>query len=191
MPELRAAGGHKPGSVLAGGRPLVSGDHSSGSPVARHLKRSTRGLEPAALRRPSPGAASPIDLAPSGVYRHRRHRRRPCALAARFHPCVAGRCWPGTRSALCGTFPGVTPAGCWPAPSPCGARTFLRRCDVAEATCPPAAACPPATRRRRVADLRHCESPAPWATVRRRSAPDALRAGSCGLGTPGGAGVST
>jgi len=45
-----------------------------------------------------------------------------CALAAPFHPCRARRRW---RSALCGTFPGVTPAGRYPAPSFRGARTFL------------------------------------------------------------------
>ena len=30
------------------------------------------------------------DLAPGGVYRPRRLRRRPCALTARFHPYAAG-----------------------------------------------------------------------------------------------------
>jgi PAS domain-containing protein len=35
------------------------------------------------------------------------------------------------RFAFCGTFPGVAPAGCWPAPYSRGARTFLciRRCS--------------------------------------------------------------
>jgi hypothetical protein len=31
------------------------------------------------------------------------------------------------RFFLCGTFPGVAPAGCYPAPFVCGARTFLSR----------------------------------------------------------------
>jgi hypothetical protein len=49
-----------------------------------------------------------------------------CALTAPFHPC----CPPfrvGKRFVLCGTFPGVAPAGCYPAPYVDGARTFLSR----------------------------------------------------------------
>src|SRR5262249_56804505 len=49
-----------------------------------------------------------------------------CALTAPFHPC----CPPfrvGKRFVLCGTFPGVAPAGCYPAPHVDGARTFLPR----------------------------------------------------------------
>ena len=48
-----------------------------------------------------------------------------CALTAPFHPYrpdVAAR----RRSALCGAFPGVAPAGRYPAPFLRGARTFLR-----------------------------------------------------------------
>jgi len=52
-----------------------------------------------------------------------------CALTAPFHPCPPagpGRPGgPGGRSALCGTFPGVAPAGRYPAPCFRGARTFL------------------------------------------------------------------
>jgi len=44
-----------------------------------------------------------------------------CALTAPFHPC-RGMPW---RSVLCGTVPGVAPAGCYPAPFVRGARTFL------------------------------------------------------------------
>ena len=55
-----------------------------------------------------------------------------CALTAPFHPC---RPMPfgGRRSALCGTFPGVAPAGRYPAPSFRGARTFLgaSKCNAA------------------------------------------------------------
>src|SRR4029077_16528503 len=51
-----------------------------------------------------------------------------CALTAPFHPCRAeapkGR---GGRFVLCGTVPGVAPAGCYPAPYVDGARTFLPR----------------------------------------------------------------
>src|SRR5947209_1577447 len=49
-----------------------------------------------------------------------------CALTAPFHPC----CPPfrvGERFVLCGTVPGVAPAGRYPAPYVDGARTFLSR----------------------------------------------------------------
>jgi hypothetical protein len=59
-----------------------------------------------------------------------------CALTAPFHPCRSplpslprsrGRVREGAprRSVLCGTVPGVTPAGRYPAPHVHGARTFL------------------------------------------------------------------
>ena len=47
-----------------------------------------------------------------------------CALTAPFHPCPPEP-KPGGRSLLCGTLPGVTPAGHYPAPYVHGARTFL------------------------------------------------------------------
>src|SRR5258708_16976691 len=59
-----------------------------------------------------------------------------CALTAPFHPCCPlplslprkrGRVGVGERFVLCGTVPGVTPAGCYPAPYVDGARTFLSR----------------------------------------------------------------
>src|SRR5207249_7867389 len=46
-----------------------------------------------------------------------------CALTAPFHPCRPE----GRRFAFCGTFPGVAPAGRYPAPCFRGARTFLPR----------------------------------------------------------------
>ena len=49
-----------------------------------------------------------------------------CALAAPFHPC-ARPLEPGPRYSFCGTFPGVAPAGRYPAPCFHGARTFLPR----------------------------------------------------------------
>ena len=39
------------------------------------------------------------------------------------HPCEQG------QSLLCGAFPGVAPAGGYPAPLPTGVRTFLGSCD--------------------------------------------------------------
>src|SRR5215472_65502 len=54
-----------------------------------------------------------------------------CALTAPFHPYRGpsalgrGREWAPRRFVFCGTFPGVTPAGRYPAPYVHGARTFL------------------------------------------------------------------
>src|SRR5438132_1348804 len=50
-----------------------------------------------------------------------------CALTAPFHPCSSTPEGAGGRFVLCGTFPGVAPAGCYPAPHVDGARTFLPR----------------------------------------------------------------
>src|SRR5579863_5456843 len=47
-----------------------------------------------------------------------------CALTAPFHPCRGKRYAP-RRSVLCGTVPGLAPAGRYPAPLVHGARTFL------------------------------------------------------------------
>ncbi len=47
------------------------------------------------------------------------------ALTPPFHPYRPGE--PGRRSVFCGTFPGVAPAGRYPAPCLRGARTFLTR----------------------------------------------------------------
>jgi hypothetical protein len=63
-----------------------------------------------------------------GLPCRRRCRRRGALLPHPFtltrRPAAAG---PGGWSALCGTFPGVAPAGCYPAPCSRGARTFLPR----------------------------------------------------------------
>src|SRR5690348_18501838 len=50
-----------------------------------------------------------------------------CALTAPFHPCrpPAPRRRAGSAVCFCGTFPGVAPAGRYPAPCLRGARTFL------------------------------------------------------------------
>src|SRR5882672_555665 len=48
-----------------------------------------------------------------------------CALTAPFHPCCPRPWGWGKRFVLCGTVPGVAPAGCYPAPYVDGARTFL------------------------------------------------------------------
>src|SRR5437763_8771989 len=48
-----------------------------------------------------------------------------CALTAPFHPYPPKPEGEGKRFVLCGTFPGVAPAGRYPAPYVDGARTFL------------------------------------------------------------------
>jgi len=130
----------KPGSVP----PRVCGGdgHSSGTFVAERLARPTR----AAARQARP--ATPLDrdtgtppAAPTwscsrwGLPCRRRCRRRGALLPQPFHPCrpcrpmrqSQGR--PGLAVCFCGTFPGVAPAGRYPAPCLRGARTFLPPVD--------------------------------------------------------------
>ena len=114
-------------------RPAVStgdGDgHSSGTPVTERLVRPTR----AAARRPARrtgslriACRSYLVLLPVGFSLPPPLPAARCALAAPFHPCrpsgMPGRGW---RCTFCGTFPGVAPAGGYPAPYLRGARTFL------------------------------------------------------------------
>ena len=96
--------------------------HSSGTRIATRLARSTRAARSGnGPREITCHRYSILLLAgfamPSALPQPR------CALAAPFHPCrrLCGR-W---RSALCDTFPRVTPAGRYPAPCFRGARTFL------------------------------------------------------------------
>jgi len=125
----------KPGSV-----PGFPGDgHSSGTPVAERLARPTRA---AARRTPGRLAAARCPysvLLPVGFTVPPPLPGVRCALTAPFHPYpaynaarplggrapLARRALQAGRSALCGTFPGVAPAGCYPAPPLRGARTFL------------------------------------------------------------------
>jgi hypothetical protein len=119
----------KPGSVP--GLPMKGSpmdDHSSGTLVAERLTRPTRA---AARKRARPqsltrsGPAAPIrSCSRWGLPCHHRCRRRGALLPHPF--TLAWRPSPAAwRSALCGTFPGVAPAGCYPAPCFRGARTFL------------------------------------------------------------------
>ena len=48
-----------------------------------------------------------------------------CALTAPFHPCRGQYATRRGGLILCGTFPGIAPAGRYPAPFVHGARTFL------------------------------------------------------------------
>jgi len=112
------------------------------SPLARgmtiHLGRPLRGASrdrpgrrlgnpPAGL---APGVPSLFGLAPGGVCR----AASVTGGAGRSYRSVSPLpAWPGQarvrlwRSLLCGTVPGVAPAGCYPAPRFHGARTFLPR----------------------------------------------------------------
>lgn len=125
--DRRGANGNqadcKPGSVIRPVKdPKAADGHSSGTRVTARLARSTRaawsGNGPRGITcRPYSILLLAGFAMPSALPQPR------CALAAPFHPCrrPSGR-W---RSAFCGTFPGVTPAGRYPAPCFRGARTFL------------------------------------------------------------------
>jgi hypothetical protein len=72
--------------------------------------------------------SSLLGLAPGGVCRATRVAAGAVRSCRTLSPLPAnGPSRPGGRSALCGTFPGVAPAGCCPAPCSRGARTFLPR----------------------------------------------------------------
>ena len=99
-------------------------DHSSGAPVTRRLMQPTR----AAARKPAwPMARRPYAvLLPVGFTVPPPLPAARCALTAPFHPCpLAPK--RNRRFAFCGTVPGVSPAGRYPAPCFRGARTFLSR----------------------------------------------------------------
>ena len=123
----------KPGSVPPGasglpGAPKGDG-HSSGTPVAERLTRPTRAAARKHACGPKPGMPPLFGLAPGGVC--------PAATvtggAVRSYRTLSPLpvCAPGMargiegRFAFCGTFPGVAPAGRYPAPCFRGARTFL------------------------------------------------------------------
>jgi len=103
--------------------------HSSGAPVTERLMRPTR----AAARRLARIVGSLRDacrsylvLLPVGFSLPPPLPAARCALTAPFHPCrPLGIPETGWRCTFCGTFPGVAPAGRYPAPYLRGARTFL------------------------------------------------------------------
>src|ERR671932_1084275 len=106
--------------VLCRGARAPRDGHSSGTPVAGRLVQPTR----AAARRPAwaRGPRRPYSvLLPVGFAVPLPLPGARCALTAPFHPCRRMR----RRSAFCGTFPEVAPAGRYPAPYLHGARTFL------------------------------------------------------------------
>src|SRR5512136_733175 len=112
MTRLLAEAAHKPGSVPATGYPFAGDGHSSGTAVTGGLERPTRKHERAVLN------ASLFGLAPGGVYLASGVAVGPGELLP--HPFTLTRLRQGFggRTSLCGTIPGVTPAGRYPAPCP-------------------------------------------------------------------------
>jgi len=121
----------KPGSV--GHRPLsrtIRDGHSSGTTIARCLEQPTRTASLTSLPRryrfrELPALPSLFGLAPGVVC----HAGSVAGTAVRsyrtFSPLLPLPFGWGKRFVLCGTVPGVAPAGCYPAPYVDGARTFL------------------------------------------------------------------
>ena len=103
-----AEAAHKPGSVPGAGYPAPGDDHSSRAAVADGLQQPTRKHGRAVLD------ASLLGLAPGGVYLASGVAVGPGELLP--HPFTLTRL--SGRTSLCGTFPGVTPAGRYPAPCP-------------------------------------------------------------------------
>jgi len=113
-------------------RPLRAGDdHSSGTPVAGRLARPTRAAA-AETRLAGAGPEGPVGrpplcgLAPGGVC----PATAVAGGAVRSYrtlsplPAAIPKTGRDRRFAFCGTFPGVAPAGRYPAPCFRGARTF-------------------------------------------------------------------
>jgi hypothetical protein len=100
-------------------------DHSSGTPVAGRLARPTRTKrENTPDRARSADLSSLYGLAPGGVY----NASSVAGTAVRsYHTLSPLPADPKARRrfAFCCTFPGVAPAGRYPAPCFRGARTFL------------------------------------------------------------------
>src|SRR5580700_1834839 len=98
------------------------------SPSASRDRPERRRGRPARRREPRLFAAcrSYLVLLPVGFSLPPPLPAARCALTAPFHPCrPPGRPETGRRCIFCGTFPGVAPAGGYPAPHLRGARTFL------------------------------------------------------------------
>ena len=110
----------KPGSV-----PACAGDgYSSGTPVTGRLARPTRVTARKHALGSKPKCHPYSVLLPVWFTLPPPLPAVRCALTAPFHPYLL---YPKAdrRFAFCGTFPGVTPAGYYPAPCFRGARTFL------------------------------------------------------------------
>ncbi len=145
--SVMASGASRPVSRVLDGRDCSRRDgHSSGTRIAARLEQPTRTTRPqkqaplAFRREHRPySVLLPVGLAmPSPLPGPR------CALTAPFHPYLSSQLAllrhgepgglsrrspedEGGRFDLCGAFPGVAPAGRYPAPCFRGARTFLPR----------------------------------------------------------------
>ena len=99
--------------------------HSSGTPVARRLRQPTRTAGSGHRSRGFLPAPSLFGFAPGGVC----HAASVAGNAVRsyrtFSPLPRLNATRRGGLLLCGTFPGVAPAGRYPAPYVHGARTFL------------------------------------------------------------------
>ena len=115
----------KPGSVGPRASSPTRDGHSSATPVARRLKQPTRTAIRTRISGPCAPLPSLFGLAPGGVCR----AVSVAGNAVRSYRTVSPLPRPirnaPRRSVLCGTFPGVAPAGRYPAPFVRGARTFL------------------------------------------------------------------
>src|SRR6056297_4019134 len=80
-----------------------------------------RGLRAVSVARPAPARGPYSALLPVGLAVPVRLPVPRWALTPPFHPCPPSGGW----SDFCGAFPRVAPAGRYPAPLPCGVRTFL------------------------------------------------------------------
>ena len=109
----------KPGSVW---RVAPRDSHSSGASVARRLKQPTRMTGP---KRTGFRRVIPIWL----CSRWGLPCRSCCQERGALLPHLFTLASRTRRFVLCGTFPGVTPAGRYPAPLLRGARTFLDDCS--------------------------------------------------------------
>jgi hypothetical protein len=110
----------KPGSV----RGCPRDDHSSGTPIAERLLQPTRAAawKPARPHLSAKPVPPLFGLAPGGVCPAAPVASRAVRSYRTLSPLL--RTDP-QRFAFCGTFPGVAPAGRYPAPCLHGARTFL------------------------------------------------------------------
>jgi len=112
METSLAEAARKPGSVPSAGYPPEGDDHSSSATVADGVERPTRKHGRAVL------CASLLGLAPGGVCRASGVTAEPGEPLPHRFTLTRLRISFGGRSTLCGTFPGVTPAGRYPAPCP-------------------------------------------------------------------------
>ncbi|MBP1728168.1 MAG: hypothetical protein H6Q56_541 [Deltaproteobacteria bacterium] len=102
----------KPGPVPASSYLKAGASHSSRIVVTDDLKRPTREHGRAALNAPLLG------LAPGGVYLASDVTAGPGELLPHPFTLTCLHYGSGRRTSLCGTIPGVTPAGRYPAPYP-------------------------------------------------------------------------